>query len=106
MSFSAIIIGVVVDDTIHFLFHYREEFKKTRSYEQALQDTLGTTGRPLLFTTLTLSCGFAVLLFSDVAGVVKFGGLGCLTFLVALAADLFITPAILLLCKPLVLKRP
>jgi predicted RND superfamily exporter protein len=101
MCFSAFIIGVVVDDTIHFLFHYREEFEKTRSYEQALRETFATTGRPLLFTSLTLFSGFAVLLFSDVTGVMKFGGLACFAFSLALAADFFIMPAILLLFRPL-----
>lgn len=46
MSFSAIIIGVVVDDTIHFLFHYRESFARTGSYEKALEETLLSTGGP------------------------------------------------------------
>lgn len=101
MSFSAIIIGVVVDDTIHFLFHYREEFEKSHSYEQALRKTFATTGRPLLLTSLTLFCGFGVLLFSNVMGVMKFGGLGCFAFASALAADFFIMPAILLTFKPL-----
>ena len=80
MSFSAIIIGVVVDDTIHFLFHDRESFARTGSYEKALEETLLSTGRPMLFTTITMLCGFSVLLFSDMVGVVKFGGLGCFAF--------------------------
>jgi predicted RND superfamily exporter protein len=101
MSFSAIIIGAVVDDTIHFLFHYREAFEKTHCYEQALRETFTTTGRPLLFTTMTLFCGFFVLLFSNVMGVMKFGGLACFAFTLALAADFFIMPSILLLFRPL-----
>ncbi len=105
MSFSALIIGVVVDDTIHFLFHYREAFARSGSYEQALEATLHTTGRPLLFTTLTMVCGFSVLLFSHVLGVMKFGGLGCFAFAWALLADLFLVPAILLTFHPLKAPR-
>ena len=101
MSFSAIIIGVVVDDTIHFLFHYRESFARTGSYEKALEETLLSTGRPMLFTTITMLCGFSVLLFSDMVGVVKFGGLGCFAFGWALLADYFLVPAILLTFRPL-----
>ena len=101
MSFSAIIIGVVVDDTIHFLFHYRESFARTGSYEKALEETLLSTGRPMLFTTITMLCGFSVLLFSDMVGVVKFGGLGCFAFGWALFADYFLVPAILLTFRPL-----
>lgn len=105
MSFSAIMIGVVVDDTTHFLFHFKEDFERTGSYTQALHDTLTSAGRPLLFTTLTLFCGFAMLLFSNVIGVVKFGGLGCFAFALALAADFFVMPAILLTFRPLKTKQ-
>lgn len=101
VSFSAIIIGVVVDDTIHFLFHFREAFERGLSYEQALRDALLGAGRPILLTTLTLVCGFAVFLFSDVTGVAKFGGLGCFAFALAQLADFFVMPAVLLVCKPL-----
>lgn len=101
MSFSAIIIGVVVDDTIHFLFHYREAFARTGSYECALEETLLSTGRPMLFTTITLLGGFSVLLLSNMSGVAKFGGLGCFAFGWALLADFFLVPAILLTFKPL-----
>lgn len=101
MSFSAIIIGVVVDDTIHFLFHYREAFARTGSYECALEETLLSTGRPMLFTTITLLGGFSVLLLSNMSGISKFGGLGCFAFGWALLADFFLVPAILLTFKPL-----
>jgi len=101
MSFSAIIIGVAVDDTIHFLFRFRKEFQQTGTYEKALERTLHSAGRPLTFTTLTLSAGFGVLLFSDLTGVSKFGGLAGFAFTWALLADFFFVPSLLLVFKPL-----
>ena len=101
MSFSAIVIGVAVDDTIHFLFRFRREFRECTSYARALRKTLHSTGRPLTFTTLTLSAGFGVLLFSDLAGVAKFGGLAGFAFMWALLADFFFVPSLLLVFKPL-----
>ncbi|MDR3088835.1 MAG: MMPL family transporter [Desulfobulbaceae bacterium] len=101
MSFSAIIIGVVVDDTIHFLFHYRKAFDRSGSYQDALRETLLTVGRPMLFTTIIMLGGFAALLFSNVTGVMKFGGLACFAFLWALLADYFLVPAFLLTFRPL-----
>lgn len=50
-------------------------------------------------------CGFSVLLFSHVLGVMKFGGLGCFAFAWALLADLFLVPAILLTFHPLKTPR-
>ena len=101
MSFSAIIIGVAVDDTIHFLFRFRKNFSQLGSYEQALKSTLESVGRPLTFTTLTLTAGFGVLLFSDLTGVAKFGGLAGFAFTWALLADFFFVPSLLLVFKPL-----
>lgn len=101
MSFSAIIIGVVVDDTIHFLLHYNEAFKKTASYEMALKQTLLDVGRPILYTTLTMVFGFSVLLFSQLSGVAVFGGLACFAFAWALLAEYFFVPTLLLVFRPL-----
>ncbi|MBI9080526.1 MAG: MMPL family transporter [Pseudodesulfovibrio sp.] len=101
MSFSAIIIGVAVDDTIHFLFRFRKEFSHLGSYEHALKSTLASVGRPLTFTTLTLTAGFGVLLFSNLTGVAKFGGLAGFAFTWALLADFFFVPSLLLIFKPL-----
>lgn len=101
MSFSAIIIGVAVDDTIHFLFRFKKEFARHRSYEKAIQTTLLSVGKPLLFTTVTLTLGFSVLSFSELTGVAKFGGLACFAFSWALLADFFFVPSLVLLFKPL-----
>ncbi|MFO7594777.1 MAG: MMPL family transporter [Desulfocurvibacter africanus] len=105
MSFSAVIIGVAVDDTIHFLLRYRKEFSRLGSYAQALEATLTSVGRPLVFTTLTLVAGFSVLLFSDLIGVAKFGGLAAFAFTWALLADFFLLPSMLLTFKPLGAER-
>lgn len=101
MSFSAIIIGVAVDDTIHFLFRFKKEFTRHASYSNAIESTLLSVGKPLLFTTVTLALGFSVLSFSDLTGVAKFGGLACFAFSWALLADFFFVPSLLLIFKPL-----
>ncbi|SHJ55884.1 MMPL family transporter [Halodesulfovibrio aestuarii] len=101
MSFSAIIIGVAVDDTIHFLFRFKKEFACYGSYSKAITSTLRTVGKPLMFTTVILASGFSVLTFSELTGVAKFGGLACFAFIWALLADFFFVPSLVLLCKPL-----
>ena len=101
MSFSAVIIGVAVDDTIHFMMRFRREFERLGNYTDSLRATLSTAGRPITFTTITLVLGFSVLAFSNVSGIVKFGLLSSFAFLWALLADFFFMPAFLLLLKPL-----
>jgi predicted RND superfamily exporter protein len=101
MTFAAVIIGVAVDDTIHFFVRYRREFESCGSYETALKETLTTVGRPITFTTLTLTLGFAVLTLSDMRGLVHFGFLAGFAFSWALLADFFFAPALLLLTRPL-----
>jgi hydrophobe/amphiphile efflux-3 (HAE3) family protein len=101
MTFSAIIIGVAVDATIHFFVRYRREFERLGDYSDALHATLSTVGRPITFTTLTLALGFAVLALSDMYGLAHFGLLAGFAFAWALLADFFFAPALVLLLKPL-----
>lgn len=101
MASSAIIIGVAVDDTIHFFTRYKTEFTRSGNYEGALRETLLTVGRPITFTTLVLLTGLCLLGFSSVLGVVKFGLLSGFAFLWALISDFLFAPALILLLKPL-----
>ena len=101
MIMSPIIIGVAIDDTIHFFIRYKREFNRTGTYEGALKATLSTVGRPLMFTTMTLVLGFSVFGLSDIYTLVHFGLLAAFAFLWALLADFFLAPAMMLLFKPL-----
>jgi predicted RND superfamily exporter protein len=101
MALSAVIIGVAVDDSIHFFVRLRSEFSRTGSYKEAIESTLATVGRPITFTTATLTLGFSVLAFSDVTQIVMFGTLAGFAFTWALLADLFFAPALIVLLKPL-----
>jgi predicted RND superfamily exporter protein len=98
---DSIIVGVAVDDTIHFFRRYRREFKACGTYADALESTLATVGRPITFTTLTLILGFAVMILSVMKGWSHFGFLAGFAFFWALLADFFFAPALMLLFKPL-----
>jgi hypothetical protein len=101
MTFSALIIGVAVDDTIHFFVRFRREFARLGAYSPAIEATLTSVGRPITFTTMTLTLGFLVFAASDVAALVRFGTLSAFAFAWALVADFLFAPALLLLLKPL-----
>jgi len=105
VTFAAIIIGIAVDDTIHFFVRYRREFNRTGTYEGALKVTLLTVGRPITFTTITLVAGFSVFALSDISNIGDFGLMAGFAFLWALLADFFLAPAMMLLFKPLGQER-
>ena len=101
MIMAPIIIGVAVDDTIHFFTRYRREFNRIGTYEGALKATLLTVGRPIMFTTTTLIVGFSVFGLSNLYTTAQFGLTAGFAFLWALLADFFLAPAMMLLFKPL-----
>ncbi len=105
ISFAAVIIGVAVDDTIHFFTRFRQEFLRLGIYSDALRATYLSVGRPLTQTTVVLVIGNLVLLASSILGFYKLGILFSVAFIAALLSDLFFAPALILLVKPLGKER-
>jgi len=97
---AAIALGVAVDDTIHFLFKFRAALAASGDPEQAVRDTLTTTGRAITATSAVVILGFAVLCMGQIMTVALFGLLLCTAMLAALVAELFVTPALLLTFPP------
>lgn len=97
---ASVAIGISVDDTIHFLYRFKEEFKKDRDHYLAIQRALSGVGRALIFTTVVATCGFLVFCFSSFKAIQYFGLLTGITMVSAIVADLFILPACILIFKP------
>ena len=94
---GAIAIGIIVDDSIHFIHGFQRAFKKSGSALQAVEQTFHDEGRALLITTVILCCGFLVYLFSALHNLQNFGLLTALCILLALIADFILAPAIIFL---------
>ena len=92
---ASIAIGLAVDDTIHYLVRYNIEFKKNLDDKGALADTLRHVGRPIVFTSLTISLGFSVLAFSSFNPTAVFGVMMVITMLSALVGDLILLPSLM-----------
>ncbi|MQX51670.1 efflux RND transporter permease subunit [Alcanivorax sediminis] len=91
-------LGLVVDDTIHFLSKYvlaRRELGK--SPEDAIRYAFGTVGTAMLVTTVVLAAGFAILVLSPFSPTWGMGGLLSLTIVAALVFDFLLVPPLLLL---------
>ena len=92
---ASIAIGLAVDDTIHYLHKYNREFKKDLNKDRAMRDTITMVGRPIIFTTLTISIGFFILMFSHFKPTAIFGFLMVVTMLAALIGDLILLPSLM-----------
>ena len=92
---GAIIIGVAVDDSIHFLVKYFEARKRGLSMQATLDEVLHYAGKAILFTTVVLSLAFSVFAFSTFAPNQNFGIVTATALVIALITDLLLLPALL-----------
>ena len=95
-TIGAIVLGISVDDTIHFLFRYREARAEGASREEAVGRTCRETGRAVVYASLVLALGFAVLATSASRSIASFGIVASVSIAGAALADLFLLPALLL----------
>ncbi len=97
MMVASIAIGLAVDDTIHFMHNFRRYYEQSGDPKQAVYETLNTTGRAMLVTTIALSIGFFIFVFASMNNLFAFGLLTAFTILMALVADYLVAPALMVL---------
>jgi predicted RND superfamily exporter protein len=97
---TCIAIGIAVDDTVHLITRYRHEFLRCKDYKKALFPSFVSVGRALFITTMVLVVGFLSYTFSIMDSMAHFGLLVASTIVVALLADFFLLPVLLILFKP------
>lgn len=100
ITIAAISVGIAVDDTIHYVHRYREEWSQTKDYAESIYRAHASIGRAMYFTTFAISIGFVVLVLSDFVPTVHFGLLTGFAMLSALVCDLLVLPALLAMWKP------
>ncbi len=94
---ACIAIGLAVDDSIHFITGFRRQLVLTGDPERAIEITMESTGRALLFTSVVLVAGFSVLGFSSMANLGYLGLTTAFAIGMAFLLDVTVTPALLLL---------
>jgi len=92
---GSIVIGIAVDDTIHFFHNFRRYYLKSGDINFAVSETLGSAGRAMMATTLILVSSFWMRLFSDLKVVADFGLVVGIALFVAFLADVLLAPALL-----------
>jgi len=91
----ALIFGIAVDDSIHFLSKYKQAYSKLKDKDKALEVTFKETGKAICFTTIILFFGFLIMLFSIHPPSITIGTLIAVTLVSALVADLFVLPVLI-----------
>jgi len=92
---SSVLLGLIVDDTIHLLHRFRQARERGLARPAAVERALDHAGRPVVVTSLVLAGGFACSLLGRLETSREFGLLAAVTILVALVADLVLLPALL-----------
>ena len=100
LMIAPLIIGIAVDDTIHFVTHYRMALANRIKPAAALVQTVKEVGQAVTFTSMVLGLAFFMLSFSDYLGLAKVGIFGSLAIFVALLCDLLFLPALIYVFKP------
>ena len=100
ITIAAITIGIAVDNSIHYIYRFKEEFIKIKDYNKTLKICHSTVGVAILNTSITIIFGFSILVFSKFIPTIYFGIFTGLAILLAMISVLTLLPSLILIFKP------
>ncbi len=100
ITIAAITIGIAVDNSIHYIYRFREEFNKINDYHKTLDRCHSTVGIAILNTSITIVFGFSILVLSNFIPTIYFGVFTGIAMLLAMISVLTLLPKLLLIYKP------
>ena len=100
ITIAAITIGIAVDNSIHYIYRFKEEFLKTKDYNKTLKICHSTVGVAILNTSITIIFGFSILIFSKFIPTIYFGVFTGIAMLLAMISVLTLLPSLILISKP------
>jgi predicted RND superfamily exporter protein len=100
ITIAAITIGIAVDNSIHYIYRFKEEFKKIKNYNQTVDRCHSTVGVAILNTSITIVFGFSILVLSNFIPTIYFGVFTGIAMLLALISVLTLLPKLILVLKP------
>ena len=100
ITIAAITIGIAVDNSIHYIYRFREEFQKNKNYNQTIDKCHSTVGIAILNTSITIVFGFSILFLSNFIPTIYFGIFTGIAMLLALISVLTLLPKLILLIQP------
>ena len=100
ITIAAITIGIAVDDTIHYIYRFRERFPEKGDYVDTLYYCHANVGQAVFYTSITIILGFSILVLSNFIPTIYFGLFTALAMAIALLAALTLLPKLILFWKP------
>ena len=100
ITIAAITIGIAVDNSIHYIYRFKEEFKKIKNYNKTLDRCHSTVGVAILNTSITIVFGFSILVLSNFIPTIYFGVFTGIAMLLAMISVLTLLPKLILTFKP------
>jgi len=100
ITIAAITIGIAVDNSIHYIYRFKEEFKKINDYNKTVQKCHETVGVAILNTSITIVFGFSILVLSNFIPTIYFGVFTGIAMLLAMISVLTLLPKLILIVKP------
>jgi uncharacterized protein len=100
ITIAAITMGIAIDNSIHYIYRFREEYRRNGNYVRTLKICHQSVGRAILNTSVTVIFGFSILVLSNFIPTIYFGIFTGLAMFVALLAILALLPKLILLWRP------
>ena len=100
ITIAAITIGIAVDNSIHYIYRFQEEFEKIKNYNKTLDRCHSTVGVAILNTSITIVFGFSILVLSNFIPTIYFGLFTGLAMLLAMLSVLTLLPKLILTLEP------
>jgi len=100
ITIAAITIGIAVDNSIHYIYRFKEEFEKIKNYNKTVDRCHNTVGVAILNTSITIVFGFSILVLSNFIPTIYFGVFTGIAMLLALISVLTLLPKLILVLKP------
>ncbi len=101
ITIAAIVVGMGVDNCIHYIHRFRREFEVDGDYRESMYRSHSSIGRAMYYTTLTVVVGFSMLTLSNFTPSIYFGVLTVMAMLAAVMGALLLLPKLIIAFKPL-----
>ncbi len=105
ITIAAITIGIAVDNSIHYIYRFIEEYKAVNNYNDVVKKCHSTVGIAILNTSITIVFGFSILVLSNFIPTIYFGIFTGIAMLLAMLLVLTLLPSLILLIRPFGIKE-
>ena len=100
ITIAAITIGIAVDNSIHYIYRFREEFSDIKDYNKTIERCHSTVGVAIINTSITIVFGFSILVLSNFIPTIYFGVFTGIAMLLAMISVLTLLPSLIIISKP------